>query len=130
MKKWTDKDMIEFARVASQGAYGKYRGCRTVKSKLKKYETIMNTMTVRITERRLYSKIVEIDVDVPDNISLENVDDYLHKNSYLYVYKIEEEMQKAKPIQGWAEEFNCSDFKNDIEETRYDVLTFNYGGHL
>ena len=90
----------------------------------------MNTMTVRITERRLYSKIVEIDVDVPDNISLENVDDYLHKNRYLYVYKIEEEMQKAKPIQGWAEEFNCSDFKDDIEETRYDVLTFNYGGHL
>ena len=39
-------------------------------------------------------------------------------------------MQKAKPIQGWAEEFNCSDFKDDIEETRYDVLTFNYGGHL
>ena len=42
MKKWTDKDMLEFARVASQGAYGKYRGCRTLKSKLKKYETIMN----------------------------------------------------------------------------------------
>lgn len=40
MKKWTDKDMIEFARVSSQGAYGKYEGCRTLESKLKKYETI------------------------------------------------------------------------------------------
>jgi hypothetical protein len=104
MKKWTDKDMVEFARVASQGAYGKYRGCRTLKSKLKKYETIMNTMTVRITERRLYSKIVEVEVDIPDNISIDEVDYYLYENEHLYVDKIEEEMQKAKPIQGWAEE--------------------------
>jgi len=130
MKKWTDKDMIEFARVASQGAYGKYRGCRTLKSKLKKYETIMNTMTVRITERRLYSKIVEVEVDIPDNISIDKVDDYLYENEHLYVSKIEEEMQKAKPIQGWAEEFGCSDNKQETAETRYDVLTFNYGGHL
>lgn len=130
MKKWTDKDMIEFARVASQGAYGKYEGCRTLKSKLKKYETIMNTMTVRITERRLYSKIVEVEVDIPDNISIDKVDDYLYKNEHLYVDKIEEEMQKAKPIKGWAEEFGCSDWKDRTTETRYDVLTFNYGGHL
>ena len=130
MKKWTDKDMLEFARVASQGAYGKYRGCRTLKSKLKKYETIMNTMTVRITERRLYNKIVEVEVDIPDNISIDKVDEYLHENEHLYVGKIEEKMQKAKPIQGWAEEFERSDNIQETTETRYDVLTFNYGGHL
>ena len=90
----------------------------------------MNTMTVKITERRLYNKIVEVEVEIPDNISIEEVDCYLYENDHLYVDKIEEEMQKAKPIQGWGEELMVSDNKDEIIETRYDVLTFKYGGHL
>ena len=90
----------------------------------------MKTITVRITERRLYSKIVEVEVDIPDNISIDEVDYYLYENEHLYVDKIEEEMQKAKPIHGWAEKFKCSDNKEEITETRYDVPTFNYAGHL
>ena len=117
MKKWTDKDMIEFARVSSQGAYGKYEGCRTLESKLKKYETIMNTMTVRITETRQFSKTVEVEVDVPADMPLQDVRDYLHKNQHLYESKlyglIAKETDKLKSM-----------------ERKYDVLTFNFGGDL
>ena len=37
-KQWTDKDMLEFARIASAGSYGDYRGCKSLQSKLKKYK--------------------------------------------------------------------------------------------
>ena len=38
IKQWTDKDMLEFARVASGGSYGDYKGCKSLQSKLKKYK--------------------------------------------------------------------------------------------
>tara|TARA_B100001287_G_C22619002_1_gene499038 strand:+ start:763 stop:1083 length:321 start_codon:yes stop_codon:yes gene_type:complete len=37
-KSWTDKDMLEFARVASGGSYGDYKGCKSLQSKLEKYK--------------------------------------------------------------------------------------------
>ena len=37
-KSWTDKDMLEFARIASGGPYGDYKGCKSLQSKLKKYK--------------------------------------------------------------------------------------------
>ena len=30
--------MLEFARVASGGSYGDYKGCKSLESKLKKYK--------------------------------------------------------------------------------------------
>lgn len=41
IKQWTDKDMLEFARIASGGSYGDYKGCNSLTSKLKKYK-LMN----------------------------------------------------------------------------------------
>ena len=38
IKSWTDKDMLEFARVASGGSYGDYKGCKSLQSKLEKYK--------------------------------------------------------------------------------------------
>jgi len=38
IKQWTDKDMLEFARIASGGSYGDYKGCKSLQSKLKKYK--------------------------------------------------------------------------------------------
>ena len=40
MRKWTDSDMLEFARVASGGPYGHYKGCKSLTSKLEKYKLI------------------------------------------------------------------------------------------
>jgi hypothetical protein len=47
--KWTNKDMLEFARVASEGAYGNYRGCKTLISKLNKYKEL-NEMSRYVKE--------------------------------------------------------------------------------
>ncbi len=40
MKHWTDKDMLAFARIASNGTGGKYEGCQTLISKLARFKTI------------------------------------------------------------------------------------------
>ncbi len=47
---WTDKDMIRFARIASEGAYGLYSGCRSLESKLNRYKKLSKTMSRYIKE--------------------------------------------------------------------------------
>jgi hypothetical protein len=37
---WTDELAKEFATVATKGAYGSYRGCKTIESKLEKFKQI------------------------------------------------------------------------------------------
>ena len=37
---WNDNDMIEFARIATEGSYGEYEGCRKLIDKLNKYKMI------------------------------------------------------------------------------------------
>ena len=44
MSGWTDNEMIEFARVASGGSQGNYKGCKSLVSKLKKYKLIKNDL--------------------------------------------------------------------------------------
>ena len=39
---WTDDDMLFFARIASEGSYGDYRGCKTLISKLNRYKQLNN----------------------------------------------------------------------------------------
>lgn len=44
IKQWTDKDMLEFARIASGGSYGDYKGCKSLQSKLKKYKLMSKNL--------------------------------------------------------------------------------------
>ena len=37
---WNDKDMLDFARVATEGAYGKYRNCKKLIDKLKYFRPL------------------------------------------------------------------------------------------
>ena len=37
---WSNRDMLQFARVATEGAYGDYRGCKSLESKLIKYKEL------------------------------------------------------------------------------------------
>ncbi|MBP01298.1 MAG: hypothetical protein CMM25_00600 [Rhodospirillaceae bacterium] len=41
---WSDKDMLDFARISTQGHYGDYSGCRTIESKLSRYKKIQKEM--------------------------------------------------------------------------------------
>ena len=39
--KWSDRRVLEFARIAMGGAYGKFKNCHTTKSKLKRFKSIL-----------------------------------------------------------------------------------------
>jgi hypothetical protein len=41
--KWTDNDMVQFAKICSQGSYGDYRGCKSSKQKLQRYKELQQT---------------------------------------------------------------------------------------
>ena len=48
---WNDEDMIHFARVASKGSYGDYRGCNSLVKKLARYKTLIkNKLMSRYTK--------------------------------------------------------------------------------
>ena len=38
--KWTNRDMLAFARIASAGSYGVYEGCNTLEKKLSRYKKL------------------------------------------------------------------------------------------
>lgn len=40
MKSWTDKLILKFARVTTQGSHGKYAGCKTSKKKLERFKEL------------------------------------------------------------------------------------------
>ncbi len=74
--RWTDKDMLKFARVASGGSYGDYRGCKSLKSKLKKYK-LMSKMGRHILaeqEKELNKHRQVKGVDSKTNIDIYSVD--------------------------------------------------------
>jgi len=37
---WSNEDMLSFARIASEGSYGKYKGCKSLESKLIRYKQL------------------------------------------------------------------------------------------
>jgi len=43
MSFWTDERALEFARVASGGAYGEFKGCNSLESKLERYKELKNS---------------------------------------------------------------------------------------
>lgn len=50
---WSDRRVLEFARISMGGAYGKFKGCRTTKSKLKKFKSILAERQSRKKANRL-----------------------------------------------------------------------------
>lgn len=40
MYNWTDEDMLLFAKLSTQGSYGIFKGCKTLKLKLSRYKEI------------------------------------------------------------------------------------------
>ena len=54
---WTDEDMLLFAKIATEGSYGNYRGCKTLLSKLDKYKKLENMVNQKSVDS--YSKLIE-----------------------------------------------------------------------
>jgi len=65
---WTDKEMLEFARVASGGSYGNYKGCKSLESKLKKYKLMSKDLNkhrqIKSVDSRSNTDIYSVDNEI------------------------------------------------------------------
>lgn len=86
-------------------------------------------MNVKIKVRKVYHKVVEVDIEIP-LMEDYNVSDYLITNEHLWDKKVEDAMDKKDvdfglgmdTDKGWNE-------PNAAIEQRYEVVKY-YGGHI
>ncbi len=88
-------------------------------------------MIVRVSQRRVYHKIAELEIVLPDNIKLDDVSDYLNENEHLFVDRLDNKMSVCKYEYGFGISRDSYWTDEDQEvETRYDIESEKYGGHL
>ena len=91
-----------------------------------------NSRKVTITERRVYHKVADIEIEVPDIIvRRKQVDEWLLDNEDKWEQALDDKFNDAEL--NWGHGIDKYDGMEDFEnnsETRYDVINENYGGHL
>ena len=126
IKQWTDKDMLEFARIASGGSYGDYKGCKSLQSKLKRYELMNKTKKENMS--RSDEQIKDLLKACRDEKSL---DDIVSRNKVLVDYT-GEELDDMEDIPGWeyimsAVEKVYEQYEDIIEDGSIDWNVLEYG---
>ena len=86
-------------------------------------------MKVKVSNRSVYYKYAEIEVEVPKNISIEKVDDWLLDNEHLWCNRLINKLSNSDYEFGFGLDGSMNE-KDSESETRYDVINENYGGHL
>ena len=88
-------------------------------------------MKVKIMQRSVYHKYAEVEVEVPDTIKEEDVQEYLIDNEDLYFEEIDEKISKAEYEFGFGLDNDAGlDEKDNESEWRFDIVGKQYGGHL
>ena len=88
-------------------------------------------MKVKIMQRSVYHKYAEVEVEVPDTIKEEDVQEYLIDNEDLYTEKIDEGIDRAEYEFGFGLDNDLGlDEKDSESEWRFEVVGKQYGGHL
>ena len=87
-------------------------------------------MKVKIQKRVVYHKIAEVEIEIPNLIDEESeVHQYLIDHEYLYVDKIQTQLDNAELEFGFGLGDGMED-ENEESEERYEIVGKNYGGHL
>jgi hypothetical protein len=93
-------------------------------------------MKVTIQERRIYHKFAEIEIDIDDNVTQDDIQDYLHNRGDIDD-KIEQAMSKTDYEYGFGCDNDSNIYYNsamnqiDSEtEIRYNCDKLKTGGHL
>ena len=87
---------------------------------------------VTITKRAVYHKTASVTIDVPSDISEDEIQNWLWDNEELFTHKLDTNLSDAKYEYGFGiDEYNGMDELDSESETRYDVYEEKtYGGHL
>ena len=86
-----------------------------------------DNIKVKITQRSVYHKIAEVEVEVPNDV--QDIQKWLLDNEQTYIYEMDASINESKYEFG----FGLGDGMEEVDqesEWRYDVKGENYGGHL
>ena len=85
---------------------------------------------VTITERRVYHKVAKITMEIPNDIPLEETDEWLWGNDS-WEQDLDDKFETAELEYGTGlgEVPHMDEIEAD-RETRYDVINEKWGGHL
>ncbi len=86
-------------------------------------------MKVKVTIRKVYHKIAEVEIDLPPSISYADVADHLIENENLYTDKMYKKLEEVEYSAGFGIG-NGMNERDSVEEWRYDIYENIYGGHL
>ena len=87
-------------------------------------------MKVKIMQRSVYHKIAEIEVEVPDTLKDEEVQDYLMDIEEKWVDVIDTEINITEFVFGNGMEYGDWTDETEESEWRFDIVGKQYGGHL
>lgn len=97
---------------------------------------------VVVSNRSVYHKYAEVEVEVPNNVAEENIEQWLYDNSEQYDSQLDQKISEAEYVFGTGlYDFAGMEDAESDSETRYDVMnkiidnievsyTQVYGGHL
>jgi len=86
---------------------------------------------VTITERRVYHKVAEIEVEIPKDIPSSDVNEWILENDEKWEQDLDDKFNDAELEWGTGvDEVPHMNEPQSDSETRYDVINENYGGHL
>ena len=92
-------------------------------------------MKVKVQQRSVYHKFVEVEVEVPDSVELNNIQEWLINNDQLWSDQIDQAMLKA-PIRlgnGVDYYYGMNELESDSEwrfQCPFDIDGNPYGGRL
>ena len=90
--------------------------------------------TIRISTRAVYHKVAYVDLQVPADLSNDEVLDWIYENEDTFVEKLDEKLFKAKYYYGRGlDSHDGFDDDSADSETRYDIFNDDgkiiHGGH-
>ena len=88
-------------------------------------------MKVKIQQISVYHKFAEVEVEVPNNLTEEQVLEYLWENEDIYVDKIDKAMSEANFEYGnGVDDYNGMNEPESESEWRFECDELKIGGHL
>ena len=87
-------------------------------------------MKVRISQRVVYHKIAEVEIEIPNDIDEFDIQDYINDNEDLWVDKMDDKIDESEFLFGLG--MDSGDWTDDDQDSewRYECDELKTGGHL
>ena len=90
----------------------------------------LNNMKVKISVRQVYFKTTAVDIDIPNDISADDIGTYLNDNAELYSDSIFRGLEEEDYEEGIGMDSGHWTDEDMDSEWRYDCKSLNTGGHV